>query len=126
MPPRRKAARRRRSPRNVKLLTVAESYAQASLVTTTYLGSTPLEFVFGDSGFGFNTGRGEYSISEIARNPALLGTIGARFMDPQKAAKVIVGGALINVGFRFGKKALRRSINAINRPMRQLGIGVVM
>lgn len=126
MPPRRRAARRRRSPKNVKLLTVAESYAQASLVTTTYLGSTPLEFVFGDSGFGFNTERGEYSISEIARNPALLGTIGKRFMDPEKAAKVIVGGALINIGFRFGKKALRRSINAINRPMRQLGIGVVV
>ena len=126
MPPRRKAARRRRSPKNFKLLTAAESYAQASLVTTTYLGSTPVEFLFGDAGFGFNTGRGEYSISEIARNPALLGTIGQRFMDPQKAAKVIVGGALINIGFRFGKKALRRSINAINRPMRQLGLGVVM
>tara|TARA_Y100000004_G_scaffold92375_1_gene103555 strand:+ start:3701 stop:4081 length:381 start_codon:yes stop_codon:yes gene_type:complete len=126
MPPRRKARRKRRSPKNFKLLTAAESYAQAALVTNTYLGSTPVEFLFGDAGFGFNTGRGEYSISEIARNPALLGTIGERFMDPQRAAKVIVGGALINIGFRFGKRALRRSINAINRPMRQLGIGVVM
>ena len=126
MPPRRKTARRRRSPKNFKLLTAAESYAQAALVTNTYLGSTPVEFLFGDAGFGFNTGKGEYSISEIARNPALLGTIGERFMDPQRAAKVIVGGALINIGFRFGKRALRRSINAINRPMRQLGIGVVM
>ncbi len=126
MPPRRKAARRRRRPKNFKILTAAESYAQAALVTNTYLGSTPIEFLFGDAGFGFNTGRGEYSLSEIARNPALLGTIGERFMDPQKAAKVIVGGALINIGFRFGKRALRRSINAINRPMRQLGLGVVM
>jgi len=126
MPPRRKAARRRRGPKNFKILTAAESYAQAALVTNTYLGSTPIEFLFGDAGFGFNTGRGEYSLSEIARNPALLGTIGERFMDPQKAAKVIVGGALINIGFRFGKRALRRSINAINRPMRQLGLGVVM
>lgn len=126
MPPRRKARRKRRGPKNFKLLTAAESYAQAALVTNTYLGSTPVEFLFGDAGFGFNTGKGEYSISEIARNPALLGTIGERFMDPQRAAKVIVGGALINIGFRFGKRALRRSINAINRPMRQLGIGVVM
>lgn len=126
MAKRRKAARRRRGPKNFKLLTAAESYAQAALVTNTYLGSTPVEFLFGDAGFGFNTGRGEYSISEIARNPAILGTIGERFMDPQRAAKVIVGGALINIGFRFGKRALRRSINAINRPMRQLGIGVVM
>ncbi len=126
MPPRKKARRSRRGPKNFKLLTAAESYAQAALVTNTYLGSTPVEFLFGDAGFGFNTGRGEYSISEIARNPSILGTIGERFMDPQRAAKVIVGGALINIGFRFGKRALRRSINAINRPMRQLGIGVVM
>lgn len=82
--------------------------------------------MFGDAGFGFNTGRGEYSLSEIVRNPNLLGTIGARFMDPQRAAKAIVGSALINIGFKFGKKALRRSINAVNRPMRQLGIGVVV
>ena len=95
-------------------------------MTETYLGSSPVEFLLGDAGFGFNTGRGEYSITEIAQNPALLGTIGKRFMDPNKAAKVIVGGALINFGFKFGKRALRRSINAVNRPMRQLGLGVVM
>ncbi len=126
MPPRRKTKRTRRRARNISLLSVAESYAQANLITETYLGSNPIEFMFGDAGFGFNTGRGEYSLSEIVRNPNLLGTIGARFMDPQRAAKAIVGSALINIGFKFGKKALRRSINAVNRPMRQLGIGVVV
>ena len=126
MPPRKKARKTRKRARNISLLGVAQSYAQANLITETYLGSNPLEFMFGDSGFGFNTQQGEYSLSEIVRNPALLGTIGQRFMDPQRAAKAIVGSALIDIGFRFGKRALRRSINAVNRPMRQLGLGVVI
>lgn len=125
----RAAARRiRRSPKTFKLLNAAESYAQLNIATSAFLGTNAAEFFLGDLGIASigQTKQGEYSLAELIRNPQLLGTVGARFADPSRVVDVVVKSALTNVGFRVVKKLLRRNINQINKPMRQLGLGVTL
>ena len=125
---RRKAAKRRRSPKSFKLLNAAESYAQLNIATSNFLGTNAAEFFLGDlgvKGIG-QTKQGEYSLAELIRNPQLLGTVGKRFADPERVISVVVQSALTNVGFRVVKRLLRRNINQINRPMKQLGLGVTL
>lgn len=125
----RRAARRiRRSPKTFKLLNAAESYAQLNIATTQFLGTNAAEFFLGDlgvKGIG-QTGQGEYSLAELIRNPQLLGTVGRRFADPERVVSVVVQSALTNVGFRVVKRLLRKNIAMVNRPMRQLGLGVTL
>ncbi len=125
---RRRKAARRRSPKSFKLLNAAESYAQLNIATSAFLGTNAAEFFLGDlgvKGIG-QTKTGEYSLAEIIRNPQLLGVVGKRFADPERVVSVVVQSALTNVGFRVVKRLLRRNIAQINRPMRQLGIGVTL
>ena len=50
---RRKKASRRRSPRSVSLLNVAESYAYANILTSGLMGTTPVGFVTGATDLGY-------------------------------------------------------------------------
>jgi len=50
---RRKKASRRRSPRSVSLLNVAESYAYANILTSGLMGTSPVGFVTGATDLGY-------------------------------------------------------------------------
>jgi hypothetical protein len=122
---RKAAARRRRSPRGIKLLNVAEGFVQANIVTQTLMDVDPLQFVLGDAGPSLIASGGGISLLEIAKRPDLLTTIGARAMDPQNIINIAVKSAVANVGFRFAKRALRRPVNLLNRQVfAPLALGV--
>ena len=121
---RRKAPRRRRDT-SFRILSAAEGYVQANIVTDQLLDESPIQFVFGDAGPSFAVSGGGISLIEIARNPALLGTIGARAMSPDAILNIAGKSALANIGFRFARKILRRPIAQMNRQVfKPLGMGV--
>ena len=121
---RRKAPRRRRDT-SFRILSAAEGYVQANIVTEQLMDVSPIQFVFGDAGPSFAVSGGGISLIEIARNPALLGTIGARAMSPDAILNIAGKSALANIGFRFARKILRRPIAQMNRQVfKPLGLGV--
>jgi len=122
---RRKAAPRRRRNNGVKLLGVAEAYIQANIVTQQLMDVNPIQFIVGDAGPTLQVAGGGVSLLELAKNPALLGPIGKRAMNPEKIINIAVMSALANVSFKFAKRALRRPINLMNRSVfKPLSLGV--
>ena len=125
MAPRRKKSPRRRTPKTFKLLGLAEAAVQANIVTETLAGVDVVRFIAGDSGPTLMVGGGGISILEIAKRPELLATIGERAMNPENIINIAIKSAVANVAFRFGRKALRRPINMMNRMVfRPLALGV--
>ena len=122
---RRKAPRRRSSPRGIKLLNVAEGFVQANIVTQTLMDVDPIRFLVGDAGPTLMVGGGGISLLEIAKRPELLMSIGARAMNPENIINIAVKSAVANLGFRFAKRALRRPVNLLNRQIfKPLALGV--
>jgi hypothetical protein len=123
---RRKAKKtRRRTPKTLKLLGLAEAAVQANIVTEELAGVNVVQFIAGDAGPTLMASGGGISLLEIAKRPDLLGTIGARAMNPEKVINIAIKSAVANVGFRFAKKALRRPINLMNRTVfKPLALGV--
>jgi hypothetical protein len=120
---RRKA--RRRSPKTVKLLGLAEAAVQANIVTEELAGASITEFIAGSPGPTLMLDGGGISLLEIAKRPELLSTIGARAMNPERIINIAIKSAVSNLGFRFAKRALRRPINMMNRMVfKNLGLGV--
>ena len=136
---RRKKSTRRRSPRSVSLLNVAESYAYANILTSGLMGTTPVGFVTGatdlgyksitDSVGGYNTssmvavGGGAISLGDIVSAPdQAFGIVQNNFMNNYQAMAVQSIG--IGLSFRLGKRLLRRPISNVNRNIfKPLGAG---
>ncbi len=122
---RKAAARRRRSPRSIKLLNVAEGFLQANIVTSTLMDVNPIQFLVGDAGPTLMVGGGGISLLEIAKNPQLLTTIGERAMNPENIINIAVKSAVANISFRLAKRALARPVNLLNRQIfSPLALGV--
>ena len=120
---RRKAPRRRRD-NSIKILNLAEGYAQANIVTEAFMKTNPLEFVLGDVVPGIQSGGG-ISLSELIRRPELFGSVAERASNPSTLAQVAIMSAFTNLAFRFGKRALRRPISLMNRQVfKPLALGV--
>ena len=111
---RRKKKVTRRRDTSFKILNAAEGYVQMDILTRNLAGSTALEFVGGEVLPGVSSGGG-ISLIEIVKRPELLGVIGERASDPSRLVNVAVQSSLAAIGFRFGKRALRRNINMVNR-----------
>jgi len=119
------AARRRRSPRGIRLLQVAEGFVQANIVTQTLMDVDPIRFLVGDAGPTLMVGGGGISLLEIAKRPELLATIGSRAMNPENIINIAVKSAVANIGFKFAKRALRRPVNLLNNQLfKPLALGV--
>ena len=115
----------RRSPKTFKLLGLAEAAVQGNIVTTQLAGVNLGTFILGDAGPTLMASGGGISLLEIAKNPDLLSTIGARAMNPERIINIAVQSAVANLGFRFAKRALRRPINMMNRMVfKPLALGV--
>ncbi len=139
---RRKKSARRRSPKTTSLLNVAEAYAQANVLTSGALGTSPVGFVMGATDLGFKSeglgagalgrgqttmvsvGDGSISLGDIVSQPdQAFGIIQSNVMNNWQG--MIVQSAGINIGFRLGKKLLRRPISSVTRNIfKQLGLGV--
>ena len=136
---RRKKASRRRSPRAVSLLNVAESYAYANVLTSGLMGTTPVGFVTGATDLGMKvipdrvggydtssmvmTGGDAISLGDIVSAPdQAFGIVQNNFMNNYQAMAVQSIG--IGLSFRLGKRLLRRPISNVNRNIfKPLGAG---
>lgn len=134
---RRKSSPRRRS-RSVSLLNVAEAYAQADVLTQGVLGNSPIGVITGATDLGYKTpsvGAGLAMASPIMVGGESL-SLGDIVSSPEMAFSVmqsnamnnwqsmIVRSAGINIGFRLGKRLLRRPISSVNRQIfKPLGAG---
>ena len=135
---RRKKASRRRSPRAVSLLNVAESYAYANIMTQGIMGTSPMGFVTGEgdatmlsvydqgldtSSMTYKNPDGAVSLSDIVSAPE------GSFASMQASFKanyqtMAVNSILTGITFRVGKRLLRRPISNVNRNVfKPLGAG---
>jgi len=128
---RRKKSRRRRSPKTISLLNIAESYAYATVLTGGVMGNSPIGVLgfdgsAGGAGYGMTTtnGAGAMTLQSIISDPGTsFDAMGANFMANYQTMAVSAIG--IGLTFRFASKLLRKPISNVNRNiMKPLGIGV--
>ena len=135
---RRKKSRRRRDT-SIKLLNVMEAYAYADLMSRGILGASPWEAITGgssvgsmkayDAGLGLtsmvSTGVGsEVTLTEILQHPDMaFSAMQSNAMANWQA--MVIGSLGVSIGFKLGKKLMRRPIANVNRNIfKPLGIGV--
>jgi len=128
---RRRKAKRRRSPKTISLLNIAESYAYASVLTGGVMGNSPVGVLgfdgsgaAGGAGYGMTTTNGAMTLTSIVSDPgSSFDTMSANFMANYQAMAVSAIG--IGITFKFAKKLLRKPLANVNRNlMKPLGIGV--
>ena len=128
---------RRRRNNDLKLINLVEAYAYADLMTRGVAGTSPYDFITGasdistktvyDSGFGSAmvvTGTDQISLSELVTSPDIaFGAMQSNFMSNWQ--QMVIGSLGISIGFRLGKKLLRRPIANVNKNIfKPLGVGV--
>mgnify|MGYP003679056169 CR=1 FL=1 len=141
---RRKKSTRRRSPKTVSLITLAESYGQASILTNGVLGSTPMQFITGATDLGMapqavgggalgygaastamvSVGGGSLSLGDIVSQPEqAFGIMQQNVMN--NYIPMAAQSFYLSTGVKIGRRLLRRPINQVNRTVfKQLGLGV--
>ena len=128
---RRKKAKRRRSPKTISLLNIAESYAYANVLTGGVMGNSPIGALgfdgsgaAGGAGYGMTTTNGAMTLSSIVSDPgSSFDSMSANFMANYQAMAVSAIG--IGITFKFAKKLLRKPIANVNRNLlKPIGIGV--
>ena len=135
---RRTTRKRRRSPREASLINMAESYAYADTLTSGVMGTSPIGFITGSGDIGYkppNVGAGlamaspvlvgaeQISLADITSNPgASFNAMQSNFQN--NYMNMFYRAAAINVGFKLGKRLLRRPISNVNRNIfKPLGAG---
>jgi len=136
---RRKKASRRRRSRAVSLLNVAESYAYANILTSGLMGTSPVGFVTGATDLGYKmtsigmgsrpeqqlsvVGGQQISLGDIVSAPdQALGIVQSNFMNNYQ--NMAVQSIATGIGFKLGKRLLRRPISNVNRNIfKPLGAG---
>jgi hypothetical protein len=134
---RRKSSPRRRS-RSQSLINLAESYAYADTLTSGVMGTSPIGFFTGAADIGYKTpsvgaglmqaspvmvGAEAISLADITTSPGqsfnvMQSNFQANYMN------MFYRAAAINVGFKLGKRLLRRPISNVNRNIfKPLGAG---
>ena len=140
MAPRRRKAKRRRS-RSFSLLNALEAYTYGAILSEGIAGSSPWGLLTGATDLGYTTtstgmgaysqtiqtqtGAGEISLGDIITEPGqALSVMASNFQS--NVIPMAVQGVAVGIGFRFGKRLLRRQISSVNRnlvkPM--LGAGI--
>ena len=98
----------RRRSKVISLLNVGEGIAQANIVTQAFLGTSAIGFVLDDPS------EPGISIRDAIQNPQKLSDKLGQTLNVENIAMTAFQSALLNVGFRFGRRALRGSVNKFN------------
>ena len=134
----RKKAKRRRA-KTISLINLAESYAYASILTEGVAGTTPYNMVVGGSDIAMGkvidvglgtasltgyTGTDQITLTEMVTSPDVaFSTMSSNFMSNWQ--NMVVKSFGVSIGFRLGKRLLRRPLGNVNRNIfGPLGIGV--
>jgi len=135
---RRKKSRRRRDT-SIKLLNVMEAYAYADIGSRGIMGASPWEVITGGSSVGtskvYDSGLGltsmvssgvgsEVTLTEILQHPDMaFSAMQSNAMANWQA--MVIGSLGVSVGFKLGKRLMRRPIANVNKNIfKPLGIGV--
>jgi len=125
---------RRRSPKTISVLNTMESLTYASILTEGLAGTSLLGlFGKGDlrapqAGYSgpitFVNPDGVVSLQDMINQPALaLQAVQGNFMNNYQS--MALSAFYTNIGYRFGRKLLRKPIANVNRNiMKELGLGV--
>jgi len=125
---RRRKKSRRRSPKTISLINLAESYAYASVLVGGVANNTPVGFIgfdgAGGTALATTNGGASVSLSSLVADPgSSFDAMQSNFMESYQAMAVQAIG--IGITFKFAKKLLRKPISNVNRNMmKPLGIGV--
>jgi len=134
----RKKSKRRRA-KTISLLNLAESYAYASILTEGVAGTTPYNLIVGGSDIAMGkvidvglgtasltgyTGTDQITLTEMVTSPDVaFSTMSSNFMANWQ--NMVVKSFAVSVGFRVGKRLLRRPLNNVSRNIfKPLGLGV--
>jgi len=135
---RRKKAKRR-GPKTISLINLAESYAYASILTEGVAGTTPYNLIVGgsdiaqakvlDVGLGVASmagysGTDQITLTEMVTMPDVaFSAMSSNFMSNWQ--NMVVKSLTVSVGFRLGKRLLRRPIANVSKNIfKPLGLGV--
>jgi len=115
---RRRKTKRRRSPKTISLINLAESYAYATTMTSGVFGNSPVGLLgFGDAGMGstaMTTTNGGLTLQSIISDPgSSFDTMQTNLTANYQAMAVQAIG--ISLTAKFAKKLLRKPIANVNR-----------
>ena len=134
---RRKKKTTRRRSKMFSVINALEAYTYANILSEGIMGNSPYGFltgasdiktvsmnVYGSGSESMTIGAESLSLSEIVQHPDVaFSSMQANFMNNYQA--MAIQSLVTSVGFRFGKRLLRRPISNVNRNiMKPLGIGV--
>ena len=136
---RRKTKSRRRRDTSIKLLNVMEAYAYADIGSRGIMGASPWEVITGGSSVGtskvYDSGLGltsmvssgvgsEVTLTEVLQHPDMaFSAMQSNAMANWQA--MVIGSLGVSVGFKLGKRLMRRPIANVNKNIfKPLGIGV--
>ena len=138
MAPRRRKAKRRRS-RSTSLLNALEAYTYGAILSEGIAGTSPWGLLTGATDLSYGSmnvgagnitatgwsGTGEISLGDIISEPGqALSVMASNFQS--NVIPMAMQGVAVGIGFRFGKRLLRRQLSSVNRnlvkPM--LGAGI--
>jgi len=134
----RKKAKRRRA-KTISLINLAESYAYMSILSEGVAGTTPYNLIVGGSDIAMGkvidvglgtasltgyTGTDQITLTEMVTSPDIaFSTMSSNFMSNWQ--NMVVKSFAVSVGFRVGKRLLRRPLNNVSRNIfKPLGLGV--
>jgi hypothetical protein len=133
---RRRKKRTRRKFTGINGVNLLEAYLQASVGTETLFNVNPIEFVMGVhskglGNFGPASGVAAISLRELFQwdkyNPSgsAATTMPEQLMKNVRAnwLEGVVKSVGIGIGFKFGKKLLKKPRAAANRTLKQIGLG---
>jgi hypothetical protein len=136
---RKSKAKRRRGPKMMSLINIAESYAYATILTEGLMGTSPVGVITGASDikaiqssasrslvsdYSTYSGTEEISLADLVASPDVaFSQINSNMMSNWQAMAIQSFG--VGLTFKFGKKLLKRPIANVNRTIfKELGMGV--
>jgi hypothetical protein len=141
---RRKKSKRRRSPKTMSIISMAESYAYVALLTEGIFNNTPVGFITGKDditlgptatysgvfataladGYADSTGVNTLSLSEMINEPTIAFAVSSANLQNHWQG-MFVKSLGIKIGVKLTRKLLRAPISNVNRNiMKPLGMGV--
>ena len=149
MAARRRTKRKRSRPRGFGILNALEAYTYGAILSEGIAGTSPWGLLTGATDLGYQTstgyadswaqnlpgysastttvavGTGEISLGDIISQPGqALGVMASNFQS--NVIPMAIQGVMVGVGFRFGKRLLRKQISSVNRNIMRplLGSGI--
>jgi|TARA_R110000824_G_scaffold346007_2_gene532763 hypothetical protein len=136
---RKSKAKRRRGPKMMSLINIAESYAYATILTEGLMGTSPVGVITGASDikaiqssasrslvsdYSTYSGTEEISLADLVASPDVaFSQINSNMMSNWQA--MAIQSLTVGLTFKFGKKLLRRPVANVNRNIfKPLGMGV--